>query len=211
VFTTPRSYTVEDLGSSLRFVFPYRYIDFITGDIVIGALLIGIFIVFVVVFPPYISQALYVTKNLRFVVMALVFLLFFMLVIISFFIDLAWQLNGTEVVEINGDGISICHQVFVFSSREKYNAEKISCVFISRQGASGIVAVSSFVTPGNPREMTFHNFKRGKIAFNYGKTLFGGVNTFRFGSILDQDETKQVVAIIHQKFPPYRCVAKNTV
>ena len=208
MLTTSQNYTVEDLGTSLRFVFPYRDRDFLPGGIVIGVFVAAIFIFFMVVFPSAIFQALYVTKNLQFVVMALLYLLFLLLVVVSFSIDIAWQLNGTEIIEINSDGISIRHQVFGFSSTEKYNAEKTSCIFISHRKGSGVVAVSSF---GYPRKMLFHNFRRGKIAFNYGKTLFGGVNTFRFGSILDQDETKQVVAIIHQRFPQYKCVAKNTV
>lgn len=41
-------------------------------------------------------------------------------------------------------------------------------------------------------------WEKGFIAFDYG------AKTYRFGESLDEAEARQIVALIHQRFPHYR-------
>jgi hypothetical protein len=201
---TSQNFTVDAPETSLRFVFRYRGDDFSTGMLVTGSVLFFIVCVIFSLFAfAFLREELQTVKHLS---MSLFFSFLLLLLFLFggkyYLTEIFWRLNGKEIVEINREGISICHQGLRFETRKNFGAEKIPCIFISPRKEHWFISASA-------RENRFHNFQRGKIAFTSGKTFFGKGITFRFGSILDQDEISQVITLIHQKFPQYICPANG--
>ena len=200
---TSQNYTVDETTTSLRFIFPYRVNDFSTSRTLFGGVfsIVGLVFLVFIVFPIVgeISQSL---DNPSLYSFFILFLLLFLLAMVNTFMEVFWRLKGQEIVDISEEGVSIRHQVFNFGITKVFSTEKAPCFFISRHTPSLFIDAIS-------NELRFYNFRRGKIALNYGKTLFGKVNTFRFGSILDKDEAKQVITIIHRRFPRYKCPPKG--
>ena len=128
-------------------------------------------------------------------VTALSLISIFSLGVISFPIEMLWLLVGREIVEITDDAITISRQILGRRiTAIKFRADKINGVFVSSQKD----------TPFHAGDAIIPYFKDGKIAFNYGKRLFGGVATFRFGSILNNGEAGHLVSTIQNRFPRYR-------
>ncbi len=188
-------FSVEDRGAALRFIFPYRKQWF---QILILAL---VFAVLLAIYIPFILNLL--TNSLRPPTgnMLPVFLLNVVLLLVvsgTWVVELLWQLTGKEIVEISDEGITLRHHVLGLEIPRRHPAYTINGLFVSRQK-------DGWLPPfGSSMVSAFTSFKRGKIAFNSGRTILGGAVTFRFGSILDEEEAKQIVTIIHQRFPRYR-------
>jgi hypothetical protein len=206
MLSTSQNYTVEDSEMGLRFVFPYRNEVFSTGLRVIG----GVFSIASLAFWAFISYYLMfdaLQDHGSFFSLLPLFLFFAIVLAVGLaamvgsFMEIFWRLKGEEIVEISAMGVSIHHRVFRFRITRVWEAEKISCLFLSRHKTSRLDALYD--------EARFGNFKRGKIGFNNGKTLFGAIKTFRFGSILDQGEAKQVLGMIYTRFPRYKCVTTS--
>jgi hypothetical protein len=206
---TSPSYTIDDLGTSLRFCFRSREGDSATIIFVIGNVsyiaFLSLCAVMLFLAKPPISQGVINLPTDPFFLGAWILFLFIFLILIPTWVEIIWRLNGKEIVEINVDGVSIRHQNLSFKITESFNAKRISCIFISRHKESE--SVIAFLI--SLRTRRFSSFNRGKIAFNYGKAYNGEVNTLRFAPTLDPDEARQVVAAIHKKFPQYKCPPKN--
>jgi hypothetical protein len=173
-----KNYTAQKSETSLKF-----YISFRKYWEIISYLIIG----FLVLFGVIISQLLKDSPNLLIIV-----LLWFSPLIIFYLIEILWLLIGREVVEVNRDHIIIRHQILGLGISSRYDAKNIQGVFISQKHGEPTL-----------RGIKFLNFKIGKIAINYGTSLFGEVNTLRFGSNLEDWEVRDIVAAIHEKFPRY--------
>ena len=190
-------YTVDELGTSLRFVFPYRkewlaIIGSIVSLLLFGAWLSVVIAVFAqqLVSPPETVGSVQLVPCL----VSLVFLAIPSL----YMIDLLWLLIGKEVIEISDDSIIIRHQVLGLGIARKFHASKINSLFVSRVRTDWLA--HWLIRSNHPGYL---NFKLGKVAFNCGRTIWGGVKTFRFGTILDEAEAGQVVFEIHKRFPQY--------
>jgi hypothetical protein len=134
-------------------------------------------------------------------------LFFFVFLFIGFsvWVEIFWRLNGKEVVEIKENSIFIRHQILSYSITKTFRAEDISCIFISQHKESA--AILELV--GALKDRRFSDFNYGKVAFNISKTYLGFIRTIRFGAILTPEQAKQVVDIIYDKFPNYKCKAKG--
>ena len=125
----------------------------------------------------------------------------------SLVMEFLWQFAGKEVMEISQEGIILRHQIYAgIGISRRYRADKIEGVFVSRgrKKSSWLVSLlTSFFT--KRRAYSIYAFKRGKVAFNYGRHWpGGGPKTFRFGIGMEEDDAAQIVSIIHNRFPQYR-------
>jgi hypothetical protein len=119
-------------------------------------------------------------------------------IFIDVLIEGAWQLTGREVAEINNDFIALRHQIFGVGFTKKYYADKLDGVFVTYKEIRWHYYLTS------RKASSFHLFRLGNIALNHGKTLFGGVKSAHFGSILEEGEARQIVGMILQRFPQYK-------
>jgi hypothetical protein len=180
--TIAQKYKIEKTDSSINLIIPYQ-----KYWVLIFFLSLGFFILLGIVVSSFVESDLNV-------VLPLIFFCFVPFAILIF-IELIWLLIGKEVIEVNKDCIVIKHQIIGFGLSRKLISNKINGVFVARQNNYG--------EPAYFKEIKFVNFSIGKVAINYGKTIFGGVNTIRFGSNLSEGEAKQIVGIIHESFPCY--------
>jgi hypothetical protein len=116
--------------------------------------------------------------------------------------DLLWQLVGREVVKIEDNRISIRHEVLGLGFTRTIPFAKIDAVFLSRYKSASLLYTLFH------RGLWFFNFEHGRIGVNSGKTWFGRINTVRFGSILDDSEAREIIAVIHKRFPQYKHPSK---
>jgi hypothetical protein len=117
----------------------------------------------------------------------LAYLGFLLLLGLSYFI-------GTERVEINRSGIYIEHRtVQIPLFRHWFEKKRIQGLFISKV----------FDQIDWPRT-EYQQFKTGRIGFNIEKTFWGQINTIRFGSALNEDRAREILALIFERFPEYR-------
>jgi hypothetical protein len=199
--TASAHYTSEDMDSSLRFMFPYRRYWF---EIVFLSLE-----VFVIFFygPPFLIGELRAERlawPLDYVTIVLLGMaLVVFLLGLTWALELLWLAVGKEVVEISNEAIVVRHQVFNFSvSQRSFPAGNINGVFVSRHKEGWWTQL------GVNRNYRVSNFRLGKVAFNGQKKLLGGVNTFRFGANVTEEEAKQIVDAIEARFPRYRYMAE---
>ena len=198
--TLPASqhYSFDEVGASLKLIFPYRGRRWDTVGRAIGALLLWLWLIVIAVtfIVPATIEAIPIR---RFYSLALTMALSFAATIpLIGTLDLLWLLIGKEAIEISDDSIIVRHQIFGLGVARKFNASKVNGLFVSRV-KDGQLARWLF----RNNQPGYLNFKRGKVAFNYGKTIWGGVKTFRFGTILDEEEARQIVSLIHKRFPQY--------
>lgn len=113
-------------------------------------------------------------------------------------VELLWELFGVEVIEVDAERIVIQHTIFGLGVSKKLFVKKINGLFLSRQEPDGCSDLYF-----SSREYRFWSFKRGQIAINCGKTIWGGVQTFRFGGILGEPDARQIVSLVHRRFPQY--------
>ena len=186
--TTPH-YTVENLGSSLRFTLPYR--ESWTRSLVIILLLLSAPIVpFLFVFQPTDLTRL---LPLPFFVFAMIMWAILAALMV---VELLWFAFGLEVVEVDDNHIVIRHQIFGVGISRELHSENIDGVFVSRQSNNWLTY--------SKRGFRFADFKKGLIAVNSGRTIIGEPRTFRFGSVLNEGEARQIVTMIHQRFLRYQ-------
>ena len=111
-------------------------------------------------------------------------------------VESLWLLCGVEIAEITENQITIKHQILGLGISKNFEAQGIEGVFVSNP--------RNIQVDDSAREFKFISFKRGIVAINYGKTLFGGPRTYRFGSMLDREDAKRIVERIHERFPQYK-------
>ncbi len=189
MLTTTQHYTVENLGSSLRFTLPYRKSwarSLVIILVLLGSPLLPLSFIF---------QPTDLTRQLP-----LPFIVFAMIswatLAILMVVELLWFALGLEVAEVDDNHIVIRHQIFGVGISRQLHSDSIHGVFVSRQRNDWFTY--------SDRGFRFADFKKGLVAINSGKTIFGEPQTFRFGSILNEAEAKQIVTMIHQRFLRYR-------
>jgi hypothetical protein len=185
--------TFETIGSTYRFVFPYRKEWLYIVIYGAAAALVLFFLPEVLCFgsgPEQISLTDLAAGG--FLVLALMGLML---------LEIMWQLAGKEVAEISVDEVIIRHHIFGLGPSKRFPAAKVSGLFVSRINSwSGVWWV---------RDYRFFNFKRGRVALNSGKNLLGRPVTYRFGTSLNEGEATQVVTQILGRFPQYRVADGN--
>jgi hypothetical protein len=190
-------YTVEELGISLKFIFPYRKEWLTIIGSTVSLLLFGVWLSIVIaVFAQQPVSPLETIGSVELV--PCLAGLAFLTIPVMYVIELLWLLIGKEVIEISDDGIIVRHQILGLGIARKFRANKVNSLFVSRVKTDQLARwLFRSNRPG------YFNFKQGKVAFNCGRTIWGGVKTFRFGTILDEEEAGQVVSVIHKRFPQY--------
>jgi hypothetical protein len=123
---------------------------------------------------------------------------FFVAILGAIALELLWQLIGREVIEISDEHIVVRHQILGLKITMNFHAGEISGLFVSHAKPNRLAMWFSHRNPTGSL-----NFKQGKVAFNRGRTIWGGVKTFRFGTSLDEEEARQLVALIHKRFLQY--------
>ncbi len=210
--TVSQHYTVEDLGSSLRFIIPYRTQWLTTLLLALGIL----FIVSILVTVTWSGSKLIQAMGFRAIVLFPVICLGVLIALLTGayeFVELLWQVMGKEVVEVHDDSIALRHQILGAGITRRYHVDSVSSVFVSPPTDTWLTAryspgVSLF-SRSRFGSSAFRSFKRGRVALNSGKTVFGEDDTFHFGSSLDEEEAQYIVATIHQKFPQYKNKAQG--
>ena len=183
-------YTIEDTTSFIRLSFPYRKLWVFIFSLSVGVIA-AIAISFNTILEIFASENTIALINFDFAFLAIC-----IFVIITSLVELLWFLIGQEIVEINDSQIVVKHQIIGIGISKIFHANDIDCVFVSHEKNDWLAYTS--------KGIKFFSFKKGMIAINCGKTVLGSTRTFRFGAILNEREAKQIVAIIHQRFPKYR-------
>jgi hypothetical protein len=189
MYTEIRNYIAEDTGSFLKFYLPWRK-SWFKIFLLLPSVVIGIYIIF---FSPVWQAFIYDSVTLLLFLPFLAILLLFGGLTLT---ELLWQFRGLEIVEIAKNRVTIKHQIFGINISKNLRANKIDGVFVSKKGEEYWLVFN--------RDYEFLNFKKGALAINYGKTLWGSPRTYRFGSILNREDAKRIVQLIHERFPQYK-------
>ena len=191
MLTTFDNFSVEYEGSMMRFSSPYRKLWLnIFGTAIVLFTIISLFIFLFYSFAIKEIDILFILDNILMYVV-----LFFIADLLS--VEFLWLVIGIEVIEVGSDSIILKHQVFGIGISKKLLPNKIDGVFLSQKDDSTL----SYLLSG--RETKFFNFKKGMVAINYGKSFLGDIKTYRFGSNLNEEGAKQIVKMIHDRFPQY--------
>ncbi len=182
------SYTFETVGATYRFVFPYRteWLRVISNGV-------GVAVIVVLLFSQFGLTLVADAERMSLVVLLLAAVFAVALAVTAS--EILWQLAGREVVVISDDGVVIRHAILGLGPARKFPAEKIDRLYAS--------ADQSWLNTWGQRDYRWFNFRRGRVALDSGKTLWGSANTFRFGTRLDDGEAAQVVGVIVGRFPQY--------
>lgn len=189
MLTKTQHYTVENLGSSLRFTLPYR-----------KSWIRSLFIILLLLSAPllpslFIFQPTALTRQLPLLFIAFALIMWAIMAVLMV-VELLWFTLGLEVVEVDNDHITIRHQIFGVGISKQLYSDNIKGVFVSRHRINWLTY--------SDRNFRFFDFKKGLVAINSGKTIFGEVQTFRFGSVLNEDEARQIVVMIGERFLRYQ-------
>ena len=114
-----------------------------------------------------------------------------------FVLRFLWMFWGKEWLSFSEEMITIEHRIFGRRlSSSTYTAKKIRGLFVSK------------VYEERPAFVSFSidevSYKRGRIGFNIGKTIFRQWITIRFGSCLDRQEARELIDLIVARFPQYQ-------
>jgi hypothetical protein len=189
-------YTLETLGSTYRFVFPYRKEWFLILSYgVAGVLAVAFFIPIGLNSPP--GNGLGQLGTLDVVLNG-----FFVVILGLMLVELLWQLAGKEVVEVSDEAVILRHQILGLGPSKRFSVDQVGGLFVSPPDtwATG---------RGARRDYRFWNFKRGHVGLNSAKSPSSQPDTYRFGTGLDENEAGQVVAQILGRFPQYRPKPEN--
>lgn len=194
-------FSVENSGTSLRFVMPCkkRWLEIIFTSAGFIALFVILPLFFSVLFKDMGDNAV---DNL-FYLHLLVSVLFALISVIYLLIQWLWFVVDKEIAEIGPDAIIIRHQIWGIGPIKKWDASVINGVFVSRFKSNWLDEYLYF------KDFGIRNFKRGQVALNTGRNFFGGVKTARFGQVLSEDEAREIVRLILQRFPHYKYHPRN--
>ena len=114
-----------------------------------------------------------------------------------FVLRFLWRFWGKECIWFSEEMITIEHRIFGRRlSSSTYTAKKIRGLFVSK------------VYEERPAFVSFSidevSYKRGRIGFNIGKTIFRQWITIRFGSCLDRQDARELIELIVARFPQYQ-------
>jgi len=185
MITSNQNYTVENSDAFIRFKVSFKklWVDIISVGI-------EIFI--------FLALVVYATFTMSIPVYVIPFLI---LMFLLFLIELLWLLYGVEMLEVNDIRIVMNHQIFGLGLSKKFHSNRVNGIFVSHSKINDQLTwqLSNGFKPAD--------FKKGMLAINYGKTLFGRIKTFRFGANLNEVEAQQIVNLILEKFPQYKYVS----
>lgn len=188
-------YSVLKNTDTLKIVLPYRteWSKVILGLFGIG---IGLFIFAPIVFSPL----LIAFKENRFENLDPLLSFFFLgiLFILSIFlVEILWQSIGKEVIGISNEFVVIRHQIFGIGISKKLYQNKIVGIFIAETREH----------PPTFRRSEFLSFYRGYLEIRY-KNIFNGISVYRLGSILEKEDTGEIITILENKFPKNKAAPK---
>jgi hypothetical protein len=194
MYETTERYQIEEADGVLYLVMPYRkqwyqILSLTMGILASGCILLPVMIIF------YTSGMAYTLYKENPVILIFLSMMIFVLLIFSY-IETIWQLTGREIITIADDFIRLRHQIHGFGVENKLPAAIISGIYLSRQN-------DLLHTLWTRRSSAFWSYKRGRISINCGRTFLGEAQTYRFGSILDEESSFHIVGIIQKRFPQY--------
>ncbi len=203
MYSTLGHYTMENMGAMLRFEMPYRknWLNIVLYALMLAALTyLGVLLAIGFVRNKGIDS-IEASSNSTLIFNGL----FQAIIFLDIIVEGAWQLAGREVVEIDGDHIGLRHQIFGIGFTKKYAANQVDRVYSAYQENNLIYYLTT------RKQSSVYSFRLGNVAFDHGKNLFGRAKSARFGSILDEQEAKQIVALIWQRFPQYKPKEKGEI
>jgi hypothetical protein len=194
MFETSERYQMDDADGMIYLIMPYRKQWHQIFSLFIGILLSGCMMIpiIIILYTSGMAHALFTEQP---VALILPFMLFGILLLVAF-IEIIWQLTGREIITITDEYFQIRHQIPGFGVTKKIPAARISEVHVSGQPDLW----HAFWTR---RSSAFWDYKRGRISINCERTILGEVQTYRFGSILDTNDSKHIVETILERFPRY--------
>jgi hypothetical protein len=192
---TSKSYAVDEAEDVISLIIPFRKQWYQILSLIIGVCASGCVLSPVIILL-YTSGMVNALINETPIALILPFVILCFLLLFSY-IEILWQLTGREIITMTDDYIHIRHQIQGFGITIKLSADKISGIYVSRQND----LLHSFWTR---RSSAFWSYSRGRIAINSGRSFLGGVKTYRFGSMLDEEGTNNIVEIIQKRFPRYK-------
>jgi hypothetical protein len=193
MYSATGRYTVEDMGTTLRFEMRCR-----KNWLEIGVIGIEIMVLIGVLYLSWITSrgdlANYVLSS-TYTIISIAFDLIAFVYVLS---DGLWQIVGKEVAEVDNDYFTIRHLIFGRGVSMKLEAQKVNNASVTFQEKNWKNSVLSRKLSG------FLSFKSGNITLSYGKSRLSMLKNARFGAILEEAEARQVVGMIVGRFPQYQ-------
>jgi len=131
------NYTLRETGSSLIFSSQYRISRFRIFRGLASIVMVGM-IIFLMSWLNSLSGSHETTFPIYIFILLLILLL----------IELFWHLCGMEIVEVNGEQITLKHQIFGVGISKNLSAQGIEDVFVSNQG-------NGWTADYRPRDLKF--------------------------------------------------------
>jgi hypothetical protein len=200
MFDTSERYQMDEADGVIYLIMPYRKQWFQIISLLIG-ISAGGCIMIPVIYYLFISGLANALNKEQPVALIFPFMILLILLIFSF-LEIIWQLTGKEIITISDESIHIRHQIHGFGVTNKFPEAIISGIYVSRQ-------TDLWQTFWTRRSSSFWNYRRGRISINCGRTFLGEAQTYRFGSILDEEGSNHIVEIILKRFPRYEHPPSN--
>ncbi len=195
MFDTPERYQIDEADGAIYLIMPYRKQWYQIMSLIIGILASGCIMVPIIIIL-YASGMAYALNKENPVALIIPFMILLILLLFSY-VEINWQLKGRELITITDEYVHIRHQIYGFGVTNKIPAEIISGIHLSKQND----LFHSFWTR---RSSAFWSFTRGRVSITGGHTFLGEAQTYRFGSILNEEESNHIVEIILKRFPRYK-------
>jgi hypothetical protein len=193
MYSATGRYTVEDMGTTLRFEMRCR-----KNWLEIGVIGIEIMILIGVLYLTWSSSHGELAKYLSSSTYAIFSISLDLIAFAYVLSDGLWQTVGKEVVEVDNDYFYVRHLIFGKGVSMKFEAQKVNSVSVTFQEKNWKNSVLSRKFTG------FFSFQSGNITLSYGKSRFSMLKNARFGGILEEAEARQVVEMILGRFPQYK-------
>ncbi len=182
-------YSVEESPSSIKItILPHRQ-WFAIG------LMTVVFFAFLFTFVPDIMSSFARERQASPFGEALAVLVYTLLAIalLTWSLDLLWQIKGREVVEITRDSLTLLHLAGSFKVSRK-------CELIKIEQLSILPLKSKHARPAffSTQEFLFLNFGYGRLELSYDRNRNGNEKVIRFGSALKEIEVHKLAALIRK-------------
>lgn len=192
MYSATGRYTVEDMGTTLRFEMRCR-----KNWLEIGVIGIEIMVLIGVLYLGWITSRGDLAKYVLSSTYTIISIAFDLIAFVYVLSDGLWQIVGKEVAEVDNDYFTIRHLIFGRGVSMKLEAQKVNNASVTFQEKNWKNSVLSRKLSG------FLSFQSGNITLSYGKSRLSMLKNARFGAILEEAEARQIVELILGRFPQF--------
>jgi len=121
----------------------------------------------------------------------------FLFVLFGLFLEVSWNINGLEIIEISPAGVLLIHDLYGFQVKRKVKMNDVRAIHVRKEDAI-------FSYKQSRRPLSFYSFLRGKVAVDLERPGLFGPGTLWIGSRMNDREAASTVAKVHEKFPELR-------